>query len=101
MKRDLMGSKRHGSGQGQANRTVAGAAKHTMDEKPARDFLNSMQGKSQEELQQEFFATAQRQMQNGQYDEAAMKQMMDRVAPMLSREQRAKMEQMLRMLHQR
>ena len=101
MKRDLMGSKQKGGGNSHINRAASKSVEHSMDEKQARAFLNSMQGKSQTELQQEFFATAQKQMQNGAYDEAAMKRMMDSVAPMLSREQRVKMEQMLKMLHQR
>ena len=101
MKRDLMGSKQRGTGNSHVTRAASKAVEHPLDEKQARAFLNSMQGKSQAELQQEFFATAQKQMQNGQYDEAAMKRMMDSVAPMLSHEQRAKMEQMLSMLHKR
>ena len=86
---------------GQANRTVV-AARPSIRwmKKQARDF--------QQHAGEEPGGTATGVLcystapdANGQYDEAAMKQMMDRVAPMLSREQRAKMEQMLRMLHQR
>ncbi len=61
--------------------------------------LKSLQGKSQQELQDAFYHTAQQQINNDAFDETAILEMIDRMGTMITREQKDRMYQMLRSLH--
>ncbi len=59
-------------------------------------FLQSVQGKSQQELQQDFYKTARKRIAQGTFDEKAMVRMIDQMSPMITPEQRERMLEMLR-----
>ncbi len=61
--------------------------------------LKSLQGKSQQELQEDFLHTAKQQIQQGTYNERAILQMIEHLGPLITNEQKDKMQQMLRSLH--
>jgi hypothetical protein len=60
--------------------------------------VQSLQGKSQDELTKMFQQTVQQQMQQGTFDKDAIMQMVGRLGPMMSAEQRERMLGMLRSL---
>ena len=58
-------------------------------------FLQSVQGKSQKELQQDFYRTARKHVAQGTFDEKALVRMIDRLGPMITPEQRTRMLELL------
>lgn len=63
-----------------------------------RKALEENQGRSPEELQRELFEQVRMQKQNGQFDPAGLETFMHSVSPMLSPEQRAQMETLVRQI---
>lgn len=63
--------------------------------------MDSMQGKSEDEMQDELFRVAEEQMAAGAFDPAALDGFIKQASPMLTPEQRSKMSALAGMLKSR
>lgn len=63
--------------------------------------MSSMQGKSEDEMQDELFRVAEEQMAAGAFDPAALDGFIKQASPMLTPEQRSKMNALAGMLKNR
>ncbi len=89
MPKDLMGSKRNRRGTQQA-------AKQTgVQEADIRKMMGALKGKSPQQMQQELFETARRQMESGQFNPQQIQSFMQSVSPMLDTQQRRKMQELV------
>ncbi len=94
MKKDLKSSKRSEQKSNPVRPSEAGSTE-VPNSDPA-DFWQSMQGKSQQELQQTFYQTARNHIMQGTYDENAIMRMIDQLGPMITQQQKEHMLELLR-----
>lgn len=95
MKKDLKSSKKD---QKARRRDTHGAAEAAFDGLTGEQekLVKSLQGKSQQELQETFLRTARQQILQGTFDESAILRLIERLGPMITPEQREKMLHMLK-----